>query len=66
MTKEQMVNELNWIAHRCGIAAAALMQRACGDPDEHRENCGCYTCTAFVGMQDATTAIDQIVKSLKE
>jgi hypothetical protein len=55
---------LNKIADSLAPVAAALMQRACGDKEEHTETCTCYTCRAFLATHAAMNELEKIIKEL--
>lgn len=54
------------IADILAPVSAALMQRACGDDWEHKEDCTCYTCRAFLAVQTARTELEKLEKGVEE
>ena len=61
-----LVDRLDEIADRLAPVAGALMQRACGDREEHRDGCTCYTCRAFLATHQCINDLESIVRILKE
>lgn len=57
-------NRLSAIADSLVSVAGALMQRACGDRDEHLEGCTCYTCRAFLATHRAINELEEIIREL--